>query len=159
MRHSVTDEELKKKLDHRLKTYGSEPRLKIVNPFFNGLNSYPIQIGKNTSAHVVFYNLMKCYDQAGNVSEGVVEDLVWGLRQAGIPANITWKGLNQLKSLGYLCFDDGEGRVIIGTVSDKVWFRWTLKFLDLLVGKHEQKKPLPVDAKVNPEDIDWKDIS
>ena len=151
-------EKLKQNMDQRLEVYNSAPRLKVVKPFYNGLNSYPSELEKNTSAHVVFYNLQQCYEQVGNVSEGVVEDIIWGFRQAGIPAAVTWDGLNQLKKLGFVYFHDGTGRVILGDVSDKLWFRWSLKYIDLLRGKFDEKKLLSKDERVDPKDIDWMEI-
>jgi hypothetical protein len=158
MADNTTINKLKKNMDQRLEVYNKEPRLKVVKPFYNGLNTYPPEIVQNTAAHVVFYNLQQCYEQVGNISEGIIEDLVWGFRQAGIPANITWKGLNELKKLGFIYFHDGTGRVILGDATDKLWFRWSLKFIDLLRGKFDAPKLLSKDERVEPNDINWKDI-
>jgi hypothetical protein len=134
MADNTTINKLKKNMDQRLEVYNKEPRLKVVKPFYNGLNTYPPEIVQNTAAHVVFYNLQQCYEQVGNISEGIIEDLVWGFRQAGIPANI------------------------LGDATDKLWFRWSLKFIDLLRGKFDAPKLLSKDERVEPNDINWKDI-
>lgn len=158
MENSGTIEKLKQNMDQRLNIYNKEPRLKVVRPFFNGLISYPEELERNTAAHVVFYNLQQCYEQVGNVSEGIIEDLIWGFRQASIPAYITWEGLNNLKKLGFLYCHDGTGRVIFGDATEKLWFRWTLKYIDILRGKCDPKIPLKKDERVDPKDIDWKEI-
>jgi hypothetical protein len=158
MENSETIKKLKQNMDQRLEVYDKEPRLKVVKPFFNGLTSYPSELERNTVAHVVFYNLQQCYEQTGNVSEGIVEDMVWGFRQVGIPPHITWDGLNKLKKMGFLYFHDGTGRVIFGDATEKLWFRWTLKYTDLLRGRCDRKEPLKKDERVDPKDIDWKEI-
>lgn len=151
-------DKLKEHMDQKLEIKNEGPRLKVVRPYYNGLITYPTEIEKNTSAHVVFYNLLQCYEQCGNLSEGIVEDLIWGFRQADIPATITWDGLNNLKKLGFMFFHDGTGRVILGNVSEKLWFRWTLKFIDLLQGEFCPKNFLSKDERVDPKNIDWMEI-
>jgi len=151
-------EKLKASVNDKITLQDNEPRLRIMKPFYNGLLSYPSEIGENTAAHVVFYNLQQCYEQTGNVSEGIVEDVIWGFRQAGIPGSVTWKGINDLKKLGFIYFHDGTGRVLFGDATEKMWFRWSLKFLDILAGVNGPKVLLDKDKKIEAKDVDWRDI-
>jgi hypothetical protein len=151
-------EKLKAGVNDKITLNTVGPRLKVMKPFYHGLISLPEEIKENTAAYVVFYNLQQCYEQSGNVSEGIVEDVIWGFRQAGIPANTTWKGINDLKKLGFMYFHDGTGRVVLGDATEKVWYKWTLKFLDLLAGLQGPAIKLTKDERIAGKDVNWESL-
>lgn len=133
MKHSEADARKILENEQNLKLQSNKPGLRQVRPFFHGLKEQPIDITQQSPAGVVFFNLQICYDVQKNVSEGSVEDVIWGFRQSGIPNNITWDGFRTLKDLGYITFTDSMGVTLFGDPSPAMWYQWTQKYYGLLL--------------------------
>jgi hypothetical protein len=142
----------------KMKLQNNSPRLRVVVPYYNGITTSPPEIPQDSPGGVVFFNLQLCYQNQQNVSEGILEDVIWGFRQSGIPADITWEGFKTLKKFGYIFFHDGTGTAIIGDPNEKLWYRWTLKYIDLLRGRHETNESLKIEEHIKPVDTNWEKI-
>lgn len=145
-------------MPEKLTLQNYSPKLRVIKPYYNGLSKEPEDIRMDSPAGVVFYNLQICYSNQKNISEGVIEDIIWGFRQSGIPADITWEGLKDLKKKGYIFFHDGTGVAIIGQLTEKLWYRWTSKFFDLLRDQFAPTVNLGIDDKIKPKDNKWENI-
>ena len=133
----------------------SQPGLRVTKNHYFGIKEWPEQIGRDTPAGIVFANLNLCFKNSGNVSEGSIEDIIWGFRQSGIPNQITFKGFKELKELGFMDFTDELGVVIVGEPSaqrvDSIWYKWSNKFYQNLLDKPE-KEPTAMDTNINAVD-------
>lgn len=133
----------------------SEHELRIVKPYFYGLKYAPSEFNENTPAGVVFFNLMMCYQGAGSVGEGQIENIIWGFRQSGIPNYLTFDGFRDLCKHGYIEFITSEGHSIIGTEpNEKYFFKWKDKFFQMLLEKPEKAPAVEVE-RVETKDTTW----
>ena len=138
--------------EKNLKLRQNLPGLRPVMAHYFGLKERPIDIVDSTPEGVVFFNLQVCYQNQGNVSEGTVEDVIWGFRQSGIPNNVTWDGFRILKKLGYLRFTNDIGVALIGNPTPKMWYQWTPKYFEILLDRAMEKDTLEFDKKIKGED-------
>lgn len=150
MKYSANEAENILKAEKALKTHQLSG-LRCTKQFYNGLKYNPEDIKQDSPAGVVFYNLNLCYQHGKNVSEGCVEDVIWGFRQSGIPANIVVDGFTELYRLGYLNFTDPNGTMLLGTFNEKAWYQWTRKFYSLLL-EGNQKQEILISDSIKPED-------
>jgi len=93
---------------------------------------------------VVMMTLFLCFSKAGGVSEGLIGDLLWGFEQPTvdertgkpriIPRQVTWEGLRQLESYGYVRFQ-AKDNSYINLESDAItsaFVRYEPKLLSLI---------------------------
>lgn len=87
-------------------------------------------------AKIVISLLFDCFERQGNVQEGLIGDVLWGFEQPvnGLPPEVTFHGLNQLRLFGYLKFQAPDGS-FIGPESGmigKAWVRYEPKLLEMV---------------------------
>lgn len=130
--------------------------LRTVRHYFNGLKKDPEDIRQDSPSGVVFYNLCICYQNNNSVSEGAIDDVIWGFRQSGIPPYITQEGFKGLKNKGYITYSDPHGRDVIGsTFGPGVYYKWTNRFFELLLEKEDKEK---VSTRHEIKDIKSEDL-
>lgn len=122
-----------------------EEPLRTVQRFFNGIVGLPEGVQEDSPAGVVFLNLCVCYQNQGNVSEGLVNDIIYGFAQSGIPKYITIDGFKELQKLNVVEATDRLGTHLFGDITPASYFKWTRKFFGCLI-PHGEKKVL-VDEK------------
>lgn len=83
-------------------------------------------------AQITLRLLFDCFQKAGHVSEGLIGDLLWGFEQCNIPPRLTFEGLVQLESFGYIRFQAKDGAFISkeSTLLESAWVRYTPKLLE-----------------------------
>ncbi len=117
------------KLDVTVKDATPQP-LKKLRPF----PSMVLRIagGWPKQAQMVLQALFACFDKAGNVSEGLVGDLMWGFQQAGLPPELTLHGLIQLETMGFIKFQAPDNQYVSlqDSASEKAWVRYQKPLLD-----------------------------
>jgi len=138
--------------EKNLKLQSNLPGLRQVRPFYYGLKESPIDIKQASPAGVVFFNLQVCYSNQKNISEGSIEDVIWGFRQSGLPNNITWQGFLDLHKLGYIRFTNSVGVSLLGTPSEKMWYQWTDKYYSILLLSPEVENDLQIEDKIKGKD-------
>lgn len=119
-------------------TVDNKPQeLKEVREFHAMVNSVPVTL--QPEAQIVLQALFDCFSRAGNVEEGIVNDLGWGFSQCGIPPHCTAVGLRELEKQGYLKFQAPDNTYIESTSEhiDIAWVRYQKKLLDLVYTKTE----------------------
>jgi hypothetical protein len=90
----------------------------------------------------VLRRLFRCFAKSGQVSEGLIGDILFGFRETtleepGLPENYALLGLDQLRSLGYLDFQAKDGSWI-DMSSDHIgsaWVRYKPKLLEMVYEK------------------------
>ena len=133
--------------------------LRTVRPFYHGLKKQPDDFRQESPAGVLFYNLQLCYQHQKNISEGMVGDIIWGFRQSGIPGNIVMDGFTELYRLKYLDFTDERGTHLLGSFNEKSWYKWTARFLILLLDTPEQTIAPHIVDSIRPEDKTVDDLA
>ena len=129
---------------------GNKNQLRTVLPYYWGLKEWPLDIGRDTPAGVVFGNLHICFLNAKNVSEGVLGDFVGGFKISGIPERITMDGIKDLVAKDYLTLRDVQGTNYTGNILPTVPVKvgYTKKFLGLLLDKSGDGAEVGVEEKV-----------
>lgn len=135
-------------------TMAPATNLRATRATYFGLKEHPKEFKPESPAGIVFANLNVCYKENNNVSEGIMEDVIWGFAQAGIPRYLTWDGLLALGKFGYLTFTDEQRVLMIGTPAEAMWYRWTPKFYNLLLEQPDEGLELSQQAvKVNMDNV------
>ena len=88
------------------------------------------------SPHALFVlqGLLVCFQQAGNVQEGLIGDILWGFAQCEVNPGDTLKGLQELSRLDYLKFQ-AKDNTFVDITDDKAtsaWIRYQPKLLGLV---------------------------
>lgn len=113
-----------------------EPLRIILTPY-RGITHVPSELASSNGPELmVFIELNKCFAKAGNVSEGMVANIIWGFRECGFDEKHTAAGLFKLRNMGYLDYTDAAGfplRDLDFDPKKPIWIRFTKKFTDLLV--------------------------
>ena len=151
MKYSAEDAKKILEQENTLTLNSNKKGLRPVRHHYFGVKERPIDIREESPEGVVFFNLQVCYKNQGNVSEGTVEDVIWGFRQSGIPNDITWKGLITLNKLGYINFTNDIGIPLLGEPNPKMWYQWTDKYLNLLLANPSQTE-LEIDDRIKGKD-------
>lgn len=105
--------------------------LRKLRPFAKAISSIPKLL--SPEAQLVLHAMLSCFEKQGNISEGLIGDLMWGFAQCGIPPECTYAGLKQLCKEGYLKFQ-GKDNSWIDIESDKAedaFVRYNPKLLEL----------------------------
>lgn len=113
----------------------TEP-LQTILPSYRGITHVPSEL--DGPALMVFIELQKCFQKAGNVSEGLLPNLIWGFEECGYDPRHVAAGLTKLRALDYLYYSDaGRQRLseflITPDKNQKIWLRYTPKFTNLFV--------------------------
>jgi len=115
----------------------TKQELKAVKPFRVLVLSLPS--GLQDQAQWVLIRLFRCFAKAGEVSEGLIGDMMAGfaeptLEERPLTPDETWSGLRQLRADGYLKFQTPDGAFIDEHNSriGSSWVRYTPKLLDLV---------------------------
>jgi DNA-binding transcriptional ArsR family regulator len=114
----------------------SKEPLKIILTPYRGITHVPFELGNGDTATLVFVELQKCFKKAGNVSEGLLSNIIWGFEQCGYDPRAVASGLTKLRELGYVYYSDERGeRVTEQDFNPKVplWIRYTDKMTSLFV--------------------------
>ena len=125
--------------------------LKQILPYYKGLKEWPSDIMRDSPAGVVFGNLNICFQNANNVSEGLLTDFVGGFKISGIPEKITLDGIKDLVKKDYVHLRDAQGTSYSGSIlpSGPVKVGYTKKFLNLLLDyDHKDGAEIGVEEKV-----------
>jgi hypothetical protein len=91
-------------------------------------------------SQIVLQALFDCFSRAGNVSEGLIGDLIWGFMQCGIPPELTVHGLRQLEELKLVKFQAPDGQFVSlhDTASEKAWVRYQRPLLERVYEPEEK---------------------
>lgn len=115
----------------------TKQELKVVKPFKILVLSLPS--GLLDQAQWVLIRLFRCFAKAGEVSEGLIGDMMAGfaeptLEERPLTPDETWSGLRQLRAAGYLQFQTPDGAFVDEHNSriGSSWVRYTPKLLDLV---------------------------
>ena len=87
-------------------------------------------------AQMVLQLLFSCFEKQKNVEEGIIKDITWGFAQCTppIPPDLTLKGLEQLRTQGYVKFQ-GQDNSYVLSLSQKIedcWLRYQPKLLSMV---------------------------
>lgn len=111
--------------------------LNTVKPFKILVLSLPS--GLPDQAQWVLVRLFRCFAKAGEVSEGLIGDMMAGfseptMEERPLTPDETWAGLRQLRATGYLKFQTPDGAYIDEHNSriGSSWVRYTPKLLELV---------------------------
>jgi hypothetical protein len=106
--------------------------LRLMRPFFKLAESIPSLLPNE--AQITLRALFDCFEKSGEVKEGIIEDILWGFEQCGIPRKLTAKGLVSLESAGYICFQAPNNTPITFEAAKihECWIRYQPKLLDML---------------------------
>jgi len=115
----------------------SKQQLNKVKPFVILVLSLPS--GLPGLAREVLIRLFRCFAKAGEVSEGLIGDMMAGfaeptMEERPLTPDETWSGLRQLRADGYLKFQTPDG-VFVDEHNSRIgssWVRYTPKLLDLV---------------------------
>lgn len=113
--------------------------LQVILTPYKGLTHLPSDLMTIKSpAQMVFVELNKCFKKAGNVSEGMLGNVIWGFQQCGYDAKYIAQGLTQLREMGYIMYTDANRVPIYELALDfdakkPIWIRYTPKFTDLFI--------------------------
>jgi hypothetical protein len=115
----------------------TKQELNTVKPFRVLVLSLPS--GLQTMAREVLVRLFRCFAKAGEVSEGLIGDMMAGfaeptLEERPMTPDETWSGLRQLRTAGYLTFQTPDG-MFVDEHNSRIgssWVRYTPKLLDLV---------------------------
>lgn len=133
--------------------------VRTVRTKYYGLKKAPSEFRFETNAGIVFYYLNRCYGNQENICEGVVEDVMWGFLQEGIPKRNTYQGFQELKKHGYMNFTDKNRIVVFSDDIHELWYKWTQKFYDLLIDDAKKiAEGRPLDVLMKPGRINYMDI-
>jgi hypothetical protein len=117
-----------------------QPLMKL-RPGFTAVKEVPAEIGQNGVAALVFVDLVECFKKAGHISEGKLNDLIWGFEQCGRDPRAVAAGLTKLRELGYIYYTDPTGTRITEHNFDPkkaIWVRYSDKMVNLFA---EREKP------------------
>lgn len=112
-----------------------EPLRVIVTPYL-GVSHLPSDVQQAPTALLVFKDLTECFKLQGEVSEGLLGNLIWGFEQSGRDPRMVAAGLTELRKLGYVTYSDAAGTPISehGFSADvPIWIRYTQKMVSLFV--------------------------
>lgn len=94
-----------------------------------------IPMDMKVEAQIVLKLLLSCFEKQGHISEGKVEDIMWGYEQAmpPIPRMLTYKGLVFLWNDGYIKFQAPDNSFVEPQSSQisESWVRYTPKLLSM----------------------------
>lgn len=110
----------------------TQQKLKELRPFHSATKQVPTTL--IPEAQIVMQSLFACFTRQHAVQEGIVNDLIWGFAQAGIPAECTRVGLRALAKDGYIKFQ-GPDNSDVSVDADKIdqcWVRYQKKLSDLV---------------------------
>ena len=106
--------------------------LKQLRPFIQAVSAIPALLP--AEAQIVLQNLLSCFEKQGNVSEGLIGDILFGFNACNIPSECTYVGLKQLSDAGYIKFQAKDG-TFVPLESDQAtgaFVRYQKKLLDLV---------------------------
>lgn len=109
--------------------------LKKIKPFAGLVASIPSTL--QAEAQMVLQALFDCFERAGSIQEGIIEELLWGFEQCGFPRKLTAHGLVFLEKAGYVKFQTRDG-LFVEFVSAKLkdsWIRYQPKLLEMVYEK------------------------
>jgi hypothetical protein len=109
--------------------------LKQIRPFSGLINAIPYTLP--SEAQIVLRALFDCFERARSVQEGIIEELLWGFEQCGLPRQLTAHGLVFLEKAGYVRFQTRDG-VFTDFASAKTadsWIRYEPRLLEMVYAK------------------------
>ena len=109
--------------------------LKAIRPFFALSAAVPTTLPPE--AQIVMKALFDCFERARSVDEGIIEELLWGFEQCGIPRKLTGTGLFLLEKHGYVKFQTRDGSFVefISARTADSWIRYQPKLLEMVYAK------------------------
>lgn len=109
--------------------------LKRIRPFFGLVASIPTAL--QPEAQMVLQALFDCFERARSVEEGIIEELLWGFEQCGLPRKLTAHGLVFLEKAGYVKFQTRDGAFVefVSARTGDSWIRYQPKLLELVYEK------------------------
>ena len=110
-----------------------EPLKCILSPY-RGLTHVPSEL--DGTALMVFIELNKCFEEKKQVSEGLLNNVMWGLELAGYDPRHVASGLSELRRKSYIYYSDAQGQKISDQTFDKkvpLWIRYDKKFTSLFI--------------------------
>ena len=110
-----------------------EPLKLILSPY-RGITHVPSDL--EGTALMVFIELNKCFDEKKHVSEGLLNNVIWGLELAKYDPRHVASGLTALRQKGYIYYSDANGQKIAEHNFDPkvpLWIRYDKKFTDLFI--------------------------
>ncbi len=109
--------------------------LKKIRTFMGLINAIPSHLP--AEAQIVMRGIFDCFERAGNVSEGIIEELLWGFEQGGFPRKLTAHGLVFLEKAGYVKCQTRDNvfvRFQDARLADS-WIRYQPKLLEMVYAK------------------------
>lgn len=115
----------------------AQQKLHVVRPFEHLADAIPGSL--SSEAQIVMRALFDCFDRQGQVKEGLLDDLLWGFEQCGIPPMLTYEGLRVLERSGFIEFTTLEHMPVLDLKMVKspkfVWVKYRRKLLDMVYSK------------------------
>lgn len=109
--------------------------LKKIKAFAGLVASIPTSLP--AEGQMVLQALFDCFERAGAVQEGIIEELLWGFEQCGFPRKLTAHGLVFLEKAGYVKFQTRDGSFVefISARTQDSWIRYQPKLLEMVYEK------------------------
>lgn len=106
--------------------------LRKLRPFSSATKQIPSTL--KPEAQIVLNAIFSCFDRQKSVQEGLIDDLVWGFEQAGIPGPCTVIGLKFLAADDYIKFQAPDNQFVEMTKENiaKLSVRYTPKLLNMV---------------------------
>ena len=104
-------------------------KIKDINPGYKA--SCPIEL--SSAGGLVFNFLHRCFSLSGNISEGLIGDVLFGFNSAGIPDSLTIEGLKDLHKKGYIKFRASDNTHISfeSKEAESAYIEYQSKFINL----------------------------
>lgn len=127
--------------------------LRVVRKNFYGFKAHPPEFLPTEIGGFLFAILGVIFQKQGNVGESEIREVMFGCKQCGIPEQAVIDGFNQLKKHGYVEFTDQKGYVVLGEATPSVWYKFTPKYLELLLDQPDKGSEIKPQHKVGNAEI------
>lgn len=119
-------------------------KTRLVSSKFYGYKWHPPEFPARSPEGFVFALLGSIYLKAGNVKESQIKEVMFGFQQSGFKPSLVMDAFKALKQHGYMYFTDDAGCMLFGDPTPDMWFKFTPRFLDLVMTE-------PMTNEIKPE--------
>ena len=123
-------------------------KTRLAAPKFYGYKAHPPEFPAKSPEGFVFALLGTIYMKAGDVRESSLKEVIFGFQQCGLSPQLVMDGFKALKAHGYAYFTDDQGRMLFGDPTPDMWFKFTPRFLELVMTTPEIRADIKPEFKV-----------